>query len=235
MNDKSIIKEYYKDTVTSNNNNTFEDFLKQVGKTYLGNTINQQQFQTIIENIRENLKVTIDDNVIDLGCANGLISSNISKYSKKVFGFDLSEELINTANLHNNKTNIIYQQKNILDIDFNELISNKIYMYEVLQHLKYNQLRSLLQKILYSHEKFYFFIGSIPNSEKLLDFYNTKERKKYYFTEVLENDKFHIGNWWYKEQILYLCEELGLECEVIEQDKSLHTAHYRFDCLIKKV
>jgi predicted TPR repeat methyltransferase len=233
MKDKNLVEDYYKKTVIANNSDTFEDFLKQVGKTYLGNTINEKQFEIIIKSILQNLQVTNDDNIIDLGCANGLISCNIAKYSKEVFGFDLSKDLIRTANKYN-KSNTIYQQKNILEVNFKELLSSKIYMYEVLQHLEYNQLRLLLQRISNIHDSFTFFIGSIPDMKKVLDFYNTKERKKYYFNEVLENDKFHIGNWWYKEQIQFLCEDLGFKCKIIEQDKSLHTAHYRFDCLIEK-
>ena len=231
---KQDIKQYYQESVNDNKQDTFNDFLKQVGKTYLGNTINHEQFEIILNSIRRELNIKQNDQVLDLGCANGLISIKISEKCNRVMGFDLSEDLIEIAKTNHQKENIVYHCQNIIDIDFTILVTAKLYMYEVLQHLKCNELKMLLRNISNASKAFSFFIGSIPDQEKIFEFYNTKERKKYYFDEVLANGKFHIGNWWYKEQIQFLCEDLGLNCKIIEQDKSLHTAHYRFDCLIEK-
>lgn len=231
---KQDIKKYYQKSVNLNKKSDFNDFLRQVGKTYLGDAINNEQFTKIINSIQENLNILIDDQILDLGCANGLITSKISENCEKIKGYDLSNDLINIAKKYHQKANIVYKCQNITEIDFSYLNINKIYMYEVLQHLEYNELRILLENINKFYNTFSFFIGSIPDQEKLFEFYNTKERKKYYFDEILSNNKFHIGNWWYKEQIQFLCEDLGFECKIIEQDKSLHTAHYRFDCLIEK-
>lgn len=228
------IKIYYKNYSLKFTNNTEYDLLNQVGKTYLGNTITKEIFNNIIKSIVFNLNILEKDEILDLCCANGLITKYISKYCKFVNGFDLSDDLINTANKVCSLDNNSFKTLNILDIDFNNYKSSKIYMYEALQFFDGKMLKDLLVRITSSKNTFSLFIGSIPNQEKIFEFYNTQERKKYYFNEVLNNGKFHIGNWWYKEQIQYLCEDLGLACKIIEQDKSLHTAHYRFDCLIEK-
>ena len=218
------IQEYYKNYSNTYNTGSNIDLLNQVGKTYLGKTISLEVFNKIVKSIVENLDIKNTDTLIDLGCANGLVSYNISKKAKFINGFDLSAELINIANKYNITNNISFNNKNILDIDFCNFTSNKIYMYEVLQFFDNTKLKKLIQNIDKAFKKFLFFIGSIPDQEKIFEFYNTKERKKYYFNEILSNNKFHIGNWWYKEQIEFLCEDLGLKCKIIEQDKSLHTA-----------
>lgn len=231
----NIIQEYYKQCSNIFQTGSEFDLLNQVGKTYLGKTIDMEIFNIIILSIVDKLKINKHDNILDLGCANGLVSNHISKYAKFIDGFDLSDDLINIAKQYNKVENISFHTTNILNIDFKVFDAMKLYMYEVLQFFDMSKLKMLLQNISYNRDSFSFFIGSIPDAQKLFEFYNTKERKKYYFSEVLEKEIFHIGNWWYKEQIQYLCEELGLKCQIIEQDKRLHTAHYRFDCLIEKV
>lgn len=228
------IQNYYKAFANDYMSNTEHDLLNQVGKTYLGKTISKEVFSKIINSILENLDIQKSDTVLDLGCANGLVSNYISQHAKHVYGFDLSEALVEVALKYNDNANTTFQNQNILDINFNAYPTHKLYMYEVLQFFDSAKLRQLLNRLANAYETFSFFIGSIPDSEKILDFYHTKERQKYYFDEVLENGKFHLGNWWYKEQVMYLCEDLNLQCKIIEQDASLHTAHYRFDCLIEK-
>lgn len=227
------VQTYYQGTVSSNSNN-LDGFLKQVGKTFLGETIDEDVFLKIIESISDSLKINVNDGIIDLGCANGLITGNISNNVRHIYGYDLSSDLINVAQEFHQKQNITYQVKNILDIDFDKINIEKIYMYEVLQHFEYVMLRELLTKLKMELNKFSFFIGSIPDKEMILNFYDTPERKQFLFHELLENKKSHLGNWWYQEHILFLCEELGLEATIIQQDKELHTSHYRFDVLIEK-
>ena len=229
-----MIKKYYKKHVEKNTGNEQTDFLYQVGKTYAGKPIDNDKFLIIIESIVKNLKINKKDTVIDLGSANGLITYNISKLVKSIHGFDFSKDLVYVANKYHKEENTHYTVSNILDIDFTSIPFQKIYMYEVLQHFEYNMLRQLLNKLIDSRHKFSFFIGSIPDAAELFTFYSNEERKKYYFTEILEKNQFHLGNWWHKEQIILLCKELNLNVNIINHHKDLHTAHYRFDVLIEK-
>jgi len=76
--------------------------------------------------------------------------------------------------------------------DFKILKIKKIYMYEVLQHFEYGMLRKLLNKLALELEGFSILIGSIPDQEKILEFYNTAERKAFLFYELLEKKENHI-------------------------------------------
>lgn len=232
--ENSDIQQYYKQYSETYCSGSDLDLLNQVGKTHLGETISLEKLQILVHSIISNLHISKKDNIIDFGCANGLVTKKISSFVNHIDAYDLSKDLIDVANKYNGSKNISFNNCDILEIDFNNLNANKFYMYEVLQFFDAKMLRILLEKLSLNNDTFSFLIASIPDIEKIFSFYFNEERKKYYFKEVLENKKFHIGNWWYQEHILVLCEDLGLEATIIEQDKELHTAHYRFDVLIEK-
>jgi hypothetical protein len=78
------------------------------------------------------------------------------------------------------------------------------------------------------------FIGNIPESEKIWDFYNSTEREGVFFKEILE-EKPIIGTW-YSRAFL---EKLALYCNFskatsFDQPKDFLSAHYRFDILLNK-
>jgi len=231
--DDSSKASFYKNKIESTSND-LNGFLKQVGRTYLGKPMTESEFKIIINSIIEILHITNEDKILDLGCANGLITNEIAKYAKYVTGFDINQDLLTVANKHHKKNNIDYIQNNIMDIDFSQYDAKKFYMLAILQYFEYNMLRELLQKISDQKESFILLIAEIPDQEKLLSFYDTKERRKFLFTELIEKKNSHIGNWWYKEHIIQICEDLGLKIEVKEQNSLLHTSHYRFDVKISK-
>ena len=224
---------FYKNKI-ENTSNDLNAFLKQVGRTYLGKPLLESEFKIIINSLTEVLQISDEDEILDLGCANGLITNEIAKYAKFVTGFDINQDLLAVANKHHKKNNIDYMQNNIMDIDFTQYNAKKFYMLAIVQYFEYNMLRELLQKISNQKESFILFITEIPDQEKLLSFYDTKERRNFLFTELIEKKKSHIGNWWYKEHIIQICEDLGLAIEIKDPDPLLHTSHYRFDVLISK-
>lgn len=228
------IKKYYNTRHNKKDSGSLEHMLFQAGKTQFGIPVTPDVLDTITLAILHNLNINSNDQVIDLGCANGLITKMVAKHVKSVRGFDISDDHINYANKFNSKDNIEYTLSDIFEIRFDDKDYTKIYMYEVLQHFEYSWLRELLSKISAQKSAFSFFIGSIPDAQKILDFYHNSEYKRFYFEEVLEKQKFHIGNWWYREHILNVCQDLKLNCEIVDQDATLHTHYYRFDALIRK-
>lgn len=224
---------YYKNRLETTSND-FDGFLKQVGKTYLGEPILESEFKIIINSIIETLDVTKEDELLDLGCANGLLTNEVAKKAKSVTGFDLNQDLLTVANECHKRDNINYILSDIKDIDFHQYSAKKLYMFGVVQYFEHKMLRELLQKMLDQMGSFTLFIGDMLDQEKKLNFYHTKERKKFLFTELIENKKNHLGYWWYRKHIVQLCEDLGLKIEIKDHDPLLCTSHYRFDVLISK-
>ena len=226
INHNSIVS-YYKKKVA-----TTEDLFEQVGKTYMGAPITNKQLNFIVSTIQQTLGLNKKDNVADFGCGNGLITNKIAQKVKTALGLDISEVLLDVAR-SNKGDNISYIGGDLLS-NIDKLIGvNKIYMYEVLQHFEFTQLKCLLEKVFNLLSVESFFIGSVPDAHKVFKFYNTDERKKYFF-QLLENNEMHLGNWWYREHIKMVCNSLKLKCTFIDQNVELHTAHYRFDVLIQR-
>ncbi len=224
---------YYKNRVDSTSND-FNGFLQQVGRTYLGEPISESEFKIIVNLIIETLDVAKEDVLLDLGCANGLLTNEVAKYAKFVTGFDINQDLLSVANENHKRNNINYILSDIMDIDFRKYNAKKLYMFAVVQYLEHKMLKELLQKMSNQMESFTLFIGDMLDQEKKLNFYHTKERKKFLFTELIENKKYHLGYWWHREHIVQLCEDLDLNVEIKDQNPDFQTSKYRFDVLISK-
>ncbi len=224
---------YYKNRI-KNTSNDLNSFLEQVGRTYLGKAISESEFKITSDTIVEMLCITNEDEIFDLGCANGLITYKVAKYAKNVTGFDLNEDLLTIAIKNHRRYNINYKHSDIMDIDFTKYSARKFYMHAVLQYFEYKMLRILLQKMLKLNGSFILYIADIPDQEKLLSFYDTRDRRDFLFRELIENKKSHLGNWWYKEHIIHICETLNLSVDIKDQNPNLQTAYYRFDAVIYK-
>lgn len=227
MRNTDKIKSYYAKRLGSKRS---ASLLTQVGKTVNGVDISNEQFSTIIESIISSLHINKDDIIIDIGCANGLVTREIAKECKKIQGIDISKDLIAIAQEHSMSDNIRYTEANCLKYDYKGF--NKAYMYEALQHLKYKELPTLLDRLKRAETISMVLLGSIPDAERLFNFYNNKARREAYYTS-LENGEPHLGNWWYMEHIEVVCRKKGIKANFISQDKTLHTAHYRFDALLE--
>ncbi len=213
------------------------DFLRQVGKTYKGNTISDQQFSAIINEIMTKTKINDDDTVLDVCCGNGLITSAIATRCRSVTGVDFSCPLINTARDSFSRTNIRYFCLSALDINpANLQMSNpytKIYMYEALQHFQKEQFPFLLDALLsVSDTAALFLFASVPDIDRMWSFYDIQYQEEYINRMKQGNDP--LGTWWNKAYIAEICEQHGLNCCFSPQDKCLHTEHYRFDFVCSK-
>lgn len=208
------------------------DFLKQVEKTVGGKPISPVQFEAIISDIHNALGTQKDDVVLDICCGNGVITAIMSKACKSIVGVDYSEPLIKIAQKYNKPENASYFQRSVLELDSKKLPNTpftKIYMYEALQHFNEDDFPKILNLIKeVADPNMVIFIGSIPDVDKLWDFYDTDERRKDYMIRKSKNQEA-IGTWWKQKHIVDMSLQNGFECEILLQSQVLHTAHYRFD------
>lgn len=228
MKNPDQIKAYYKKRLEECRE---DDLFYQVGKTQYGEKVSTDQIDLITEAINTSLQLTKNDHVLDIGCANGLISYNISEKVQDLTGIDLSNELIQIATKLRSRSNINYFADDFFTFNLKNSVFNKIYMYEVLQHFPYRNFRELLLILKRHLKSFRLFIGGVPDAEGLFNFYNDEEKRKVYFSS-LEQEAAHLGNWWYAEHLKMVCDDLNLSFEKIDQNPNLYTAHYRFDCVV---
>jgi SAM-dependent methyltransferase len=219
--------------VAANTSASVDDCMRQVGKTVLGEPVPMEQVETILATIVQQLQLTPADRVLDLGCGNGLLTAEIADHVNRIAGVDVSDSLIATARSTNARENCEYRVGDLAalgPLPIND--ANKAYSYEVFQHLCEADVRLLLSELLDQFQSgLVFFVGSLPERSRLRAFYDTPERWTYYETNEAAGTE-QIGHWWEREELVELCESLGLSCTPSDQTASLYTSHYRFDAMI---
>jgi len=215
-----------------------EEFLKQVGKTFQGQPISDEQLNRLISDIIQKLNLRDDDFVLDLCCGNGLITSSIARKCQYMVGVDFSKPMIEIAREFHGSPNVSYSCMSVLDITRQNIQVlapfTKIYMYEGLQHFKEEQLTPLIETLLkLSDKETVILLASIPDRNKLWKYYNTPERQREY-RERKRKGTEALGTWWKQSAIRKTCAAYNLICEFLPQPENLHTAHYRFDIRITR-
>ena len=198
----------------------------------------------IAEDIVQKLKIDGEDIILDLCCGNGLITKIIAENCNEVHGVDFSEILINTAKVKESAPNIYYYVENALNIDklFPEDFFDKVYCYFSLQHINHRDARRLIGRLSkVTKPKGAILMGDIPDKRKKWKvWYNTWRKRVGYlrqhvYREISRQEGEDSFGWWYHpNQIRKICKELNLKCEILEQNKKLPHAHYRFDVIISK-
>lgn len=207
--------------------------LSEVGKTVLGQPISEAQLGAIVASICEALNLTGDDEVADLGCGNGLITARVFPHVRKLAAFDISEALISAALSRHNSDGLIYETADICSLMFSSAALRnvrKVYLYEVAQHLTTDEFATVLSNAFGGGRVEILFSGSMPDADRLENFYDTPERMALYRRNVAANTE-QIGHWWHLSEIQEIVSRIGLRMEVRHQNPILHTAHYRFDVL----
>ena len=230
---KNKLKNYWKSHYDQSANLFKDSLYKQVGKTVNGIPVESGQLDIISNNIIDKLALKSDDILIDLCCGNGLITKSLAENVKKVIGIDFSKDLIKVAKVTNNAENISYISKDVLALNHEFFLQgSKLFMLEALQHFSIDMFRQLLA-ILSASSGVKFFIGSVPDKDRLWDYYDTEEKKLFYQRCEDENNP-HMGYWWMKSDLESLAVENGFKVTFLRQNSQLYTSYYRFDCLFEK-
>lgn len=227
-------RKYWKERTVSQGD-SFDDELREVGKTVLGTPVPKDRIDLIIKSIRRQLQLSESDFVFDIGCGNGLLTARMAAYVGEICGIDISETLIQAAQRRYDVHNCRFVVQDITTFEpilLADVPPRKFLAYEVLQHLTMEETRSLLITCLNaSRDGMLFFAGSIPDLALIKKFYNTPERWQLYKNNVGQNSE-QIGHWWRRKEIQDICSDLKLECAIFDQNPGLYTAHYRFDAVI---
>jgi SAM-dependent methyltransferase len=215
-----------------------EEYLRQVGRTSQGRPISERQLDLLISDILSKLDVRPEDDVLDLCCGNGLITSRVAQKCRQVVGVDFSPVLIDIAREKFSASNVHYHCLSALEITPQNLSRfapfSKLYMYEALQHFQEAQLGLLLERLLALSDKdSVILLGSVLHQRRLGGFYNTPELRRAYRTIQRRGD-LGLGTWWKQSVIRRTCASYDLRCEFLSQPEELHTACYRFDVRITR-
>lgn len=229
------MNDYWKDHYASIGKEFNGALLKQVGKTVNGQEVDESQVSLIVKNIVNDLRLSIQDAVVDLCCGNGLITIRLAPLVSQIVGIDFSAGLIDSARKYNSSYNIKYIPADVVHLDPKYFLGQKkILMYEALQHFSKKEFIILLDKLSHTDSGSLVFLGSIPNKKKLRIFYDTKDKYIFYMKREIEG-KPHIGRWWLIDEIEQIASACGFQATYLPQLPGLYTAYYRFNFILEKL
>lgn len=214
------------------------DEQSQVGRTVKKIPVSVDVFMRTVNWAAEKMQIEKYSDVLELCCGNGAWTIPFSKRVRHVTAVDFSKPLIDVlkkkCRLENIK-NIKVKLQDISTINVEDFGPySHVLMYFALQHFSEKETIILFENI-YKILKgsmgagCIFYIGDIPDREKLWIFANTQEYVKMYF-ESVKKEMPSIGTWFIKDDLIRLSEYAGFsKCEIIIQPEWQINSKYRFD------
>jgi len=210
-----------------------EDFWGQVKRTVNGVRVSQEQIDYIVDAVVNGLELTRNDNLLDLCCGNGALSTLIFKYCNMGVGVDFSEYLINVAKRNFEKKHIeTYILSDALEYckkAYNSDMFNKVLCYgsfSYIEHHKAEKILCVLNERFKNIERIY--IGNCPDKALLSEFVKNRN-----FEPGSENDPDSpIGIWRTREEFTEIAEGCGWRISFYTMPDSFYAAHYRYDVIL---
>lgn len=225
---------YWVDFWNKNNILNNKDLQKQIGRTINKEPINSDIWTLTIAEIVKTIKLNSKDELVDLCSGNGLLSMPFSKQCKHVTAVDISRKLLDKIDLIQ-YTNITKVENDLRTVHFENDSFSKAIIYFALQHFSERETILLLKSVYnWLKPNGLFFIGDIPDSDKMFVYFNNIERQNAYFESIL-SQKPAIGTWFNRLFLEKLATNIGFKkCLIIEQPSFQINSHYRFDILLEK-
>jgi cyclopropane fatty-acyl-phospholipid synthase-like methyltransferase len=207
---------------------------QQVRRTIKKVPIDDARWDYTVGEISNILKVGPDDNLLDLGAGNGLISKPFSKKCRSVTAVDISSALLMQID-RGEFPNIKIVIGDVRNIQFAERSFSKCIMYFAMQYFTEKEAIDIFESV---HSWLVpggtFFIGDIPDVDQRWTFFNTSERVDAYFKSIRQETPI-LGTWFKRDFLEKLGWYTGFSaCKILDQDPKLINAHYRFDLKLIK-
>jgi len=161
-------------------NNNFKHF--KVGAWFL-------EYMGFIEHLKEYLKNYNFSNLIEVGCGDGRIISELSKKfkDKKFTGIDISKKAIDYAKYLNIQDNLIYKH---LDVGNCKEKFDVILLIEVFEHIAIEERKKFLESIKIMMNDNTILIVTVPHKNRKLDPRHYEHFTLHSFKEAFKD--FHL-------------------------------------------
>lgn len=224
---------YWKEHFDENASKFENSLFKQVDMTVNGKEADDKQVDLRAKRIKDILNLDKSDILLDICCGNGMVTSRYADYVSFIYGLDFSGGLIQIANKANKKENIEYGVVNIVNVDYTKFKNvNKVCMSSCFQYLSKREAEEFIKNLSVLNNVS-IYISNIPDVQRLWNYYDTEEKKAFYFQREKEG-KPHMGTWWDKKDVERISVDNGFDCNFLAIEKDLNTSYYRFDLLLSK-
>jgi cyclopropane fatty-acyl-phospholipid synthase-like methyltransferase len=211
----------------------------QVMRTVNKKPVEDDVFLRTVDFVEKQMGLNGKSDLLELCCGNGAMTIPLAHRVNSVLAVDFSEPLIHRLQERSRKEdlfNIKTLTMNVADLSTDILTPfSHILLYYAFQYFEESDAVYLFEK---AHSWLLpggiFYIGEIPDREKLWTFANTPEYEKSYF-DLLKNGKPAIGTWYEKTFLHKLADWAHFSrCEIIKQPSWQINSGYRFDIKLVK-
>lgn len=226
--------QYWKQYWETNEITGRDDLQMQVGRTVNRKPIDEERWNKTVQDIISLMKPENDETIMDLCCGNGLLSVPLAEKSQEVIAVDISQKLLDKIDLEKHP-NIKTIKSDVLALNFTDGSLDKAVIYFAIQHFDLEETLLLFRQIRrFLKDGGIFYIGDIPEQEKIWAFFNTPEYEKAYFNSI-EEKKLIVGQWFSRSFIEKAAIYTGFsEVTTFDQPNHQVNSHYRFDAILKK-
>lgn len=211
----------------------------QVGRTVNQKVIQEEIWERTLSFVINKMNVTNESVLLDLCCGNGAHTVPMAKLVSSITAVDFSEPLL--ENLKNYAIAENVDNIKIVNADVNEvkLVDNTYthaLLYFALQHFTELEALLVMESVFGSLNKDsagIFYIGDIPDRNKLWEFANTNEYVRMYFDRLKQGNPA-VGSWFLADDLVKMAKYVGFSTvEVIKQPDWQINSSWRFDLLLR--
>jgi cyclopropane fatty-acyl-phospholipid synthase-like methyltransferase len=210
-----------------------DDLWGQVRRTVYGKPVSDEQIQMILDSLRNGLKLTKSDRLVELGCGNGAISRFLFADCAEFVGVDFSDYLISVAQRKFQKPGFSFVVKDALlylrsEPDpgrFSKALCNA-----VLSYLSDEQVGLILTELARRFTGITtLFLGNLPDRERAHLFFPAHVD----FSAELDDPASQIGQWRSPDQIEALAAEAGWRTRIERMPDAYYQSHYRYNAVLE--
>ena len=206
------------------------DFWRQVRRTINGKPVDETQINLIINQVCTILSLNKNDDLLDLGCGNGALTTRFSPYVSKIHGIDMSDYLIGVANEYFSTSKLTFESNTISAIiDQDRLKSyDKCLLYGVSSFLDDDLLEKLVFKFLQGGGKS-IFLGNVRDKVFANEFYGDNLSM-----HSLEDITSSMGKWRSKTWFSQIAKNGNFKVSYHKMKKDFYASKYYFDVLLQR-
>ncbi len=210
-------------------------FWAQVKRTVHGKPVPDSQIELIVAEIKRQLALSTQDNLLDLACGNGALSHLLIDSCATLAGIDISAYLIDVAKKHFAQApRVTFIENDVtmyLSTEPAPLRFTKVLCYGSFMYFPDDVAHATLRLI---GERFSnvqsIFIGNLPDRDRVSAFYTQRDP----MPNELDDPQAQIGIWRTKETFSAMAATAGWRTSFSNMADEFYSTHYRYDALLHR-
>lgn len=207
------------------------DYWGQVRRTVNGKPIPQRQIDLIVEKMARDLDLQAADQLLDLCCGNGALTTYWFAMCRGGLGVDFSEFLVDVArSAFSRGSHERYLLGSVVDFvkrPTEEYRFTKAICYGSVQYLLVDEVTQLLAGLREHHPGLQrLVLGNLPDRERVSAFQRPGVQVD------LDDPESAVGRWWARAELNAVARNTGWRMVVSTMPEEFYASHYRFDALL---